>query len=88
MALAQVDAGLKSFEAAYAERLHRWQEMARDKIRRRVQFDGARAVLDNGTGLGSSIMELGNDLINIRTRIMNFGRGQVNEELKRQEGGK
>lgn len=71
-------------EAAYAERLHRWQQMAIEKIAQKLQIAPAQAVIDHGLGLNGSLAELSNDLMNIRTRIANFGRGQVTEELKRQ----
>lgn len=88
MALAQIDNGLKSLEAAYAERLHRWQEMTAARIAERVRLDSVNNTPSNiigSLGIGASIAELTNDLVNLRTRIANFGRGQVNEELKRQE---
>ncbi len=41
-------------------------------------------LLQRGLGVAGSNGELTNDLLNLRTRIANFGRGQLNEELKRQ----
>ena len=59
--------------------------MAIEKVAARVRLDGATRVLHNGLGLrGEALMILSNDLYNLRHRIANFGRGQVNEELKRQ----
>ena len=58
--------------------------MAIEKIGQRLRITPAQAVVDHGLGLHSSMAELSNDLLNIRTRIANFGRGQVTEELKRQ----
>lgn len=58
-----------------------------EKVAERVVLDSIGTKPSNiigSLGLGSSIAELTNDLINIRTRIANFGRGQVNEELRRQ----
>lgn len=75
---------MRSKEAAYAERLHRWQQTAIEKIHRAVALDGSR-VLTSGLNLYGAIPELRNDLLNIRSGISNFGRGQVNEELKRQK---
>ena len=83
MALAQIDTGLTSLEAAYAERLHRWQEMAIQNIRKQIQTSTSEDALTTGIKVGA-VSELSNDLINLRTRIANFGRGQLNQELQRQ----
>ena len=84
MALAQIDNGLTSLEAAYAERLHRWQEMAIQRIAEVARKTAPEILATAGLGIRGSLGELSNDLINLRNRIANFGRGQVNEELKRQ----
>ena len=84
MALAQIDRGLKSFESAYAQRLLRWQDATIARIVRRVRAEGA-IVLKSGLGIHGSVPELRNELLNLRERIANFGRGQLNDELGRQE---
>ena len=84
MALAQIDNGLTSLEAAYAERLHRWQEMAIQRIATAARGTAPEILITRGFGIRGSLGELSNDLINLRTRIANFGRGQLNQELKRQ----
>ena len=81
MALAAVDSGLRSLEQSYAERLFRWQQMAIERIEETVKTSSASLIL--ATGLGLNTVELSNDLLNIRTRIANFGRGQVTAELGR-----
>lgn len=59
--------------------------MAIDKIGDRIRIDsGASLIRDGSVGLAGSLPPLLSDLLNIRERIANFGRGQVNEELKRQ----
>lgn len=83
MALAQIDSGLTAFEASYAERLHRWQDATIARITRKIRVE-SEDVLRSGLGLFGSTPELRSELLNIRTRIANFGRGQLNEELKRQ----
>ena len=84
MALAQVSAGLDSHEAAYAERLHRWQEEVTARIKKSILNDDGDEIIANGVGLDSLKSKLSNDLVNLRTRTANFGRGQLNQELKRQ----
>lgn len=84
MALAQIDSGLTSLEASYAERLHRWQAMAIEKIAQVAKTTPPEILLKAGLGINGSLRELSNDLLNIRTRIANFGRGQLNEEIRRQ----
>lgn len=82
--MAQIDSGLKSREADYAERIYRWQEDAIQRIAERLRLDGPERALERGVGIGPGLAPLANDLFNLRTRIANFGRGQLNEELKRQ----
>jgi len=55
-----------------------------EKIAHRLVVDTPKNMLDHGIGVASSLPELRNDLLNIRTRIANFGRGQVTAELTRQ----
>jgi hypothetical protein len=83
VALAQVDNGLVSAEAGYAERMHDTRTRWIEKITRQVEIDDGAGILENGLDL--SDRELKNDLVNKRQRILNFGRGQVTKELKRQE---
>ena len=83
LALAQIDSGLTSLEAAYAETLHRWQDSTIQRIAAKVRVEGA-SVLQSGLPVYGSIPELRNALLTIRVRIANFGRGQVTEEIKRQ----
>jgi hypothetical protein len=58
--------------------------MSIEKITQKLKTLPAQSVVDGGLGLSASQAELSNDLLNIRSRITNFGRGQVTEELKRQ----
>ena len=87
MALAQVSAGLDSAEAAYAERLHRWQEDVIARVKAAARKDDGAGIIANGLEFEgeSSKKTLSNDLINLRTKTANFGRGQLNKELKRQQ---
>lgn len=55
-----------------------------DEIRERLTAEGPEGILAGGLNL-DRIGELKNDLVNRRGRIANFGRGQVNQELKRQQ---
>ena len=60
--------------------------MAIEKIAQRIVVDGAAGIIRQGSvGLAGSLPPLMSDLLNIRTRIANFGRGQVDEEFKRQK---
>lgn len=72
-------------EAAYARTLYQWQDRTIERIRQKVQAEGTR-VLQGGLGLFGSLNELRNELLNLRTRIANFGRGQLHDELARQGG--
>jgi hypothetical protein len=58
--------------------------MTIEKIAGRVRVDGAAKVIEGGVRISGSLLALRSDLLNIRERIANFGRGQVNEEMKRQ----
>lgn len=57
--------------------------MTIDRISQQIRVGGDR-LLSSTVKAGGSLAELTNDLLNIRMRISNFGRGQLNEELKRQ----
>ena len=83
MALAQIDRSLESETSGYSASILRWQDMKIDQIRERLLTEGPEGILSGGLNLGA-LGELRNDLVNRRSRIANFGRGQVNQELKRQ----
>ena len=88
MDLAEIDDGLKSHEFGYSSRIFKWQDMAITRLADQIRLDSISGTPENAVeraALGRSIMELSNDLFNRRTRIANFGRGQLNKELKKQE---
>jgi len=58
--------------------------MAIEKIAQVAKTTPPEILLKAGLGINGSLRELSNDLLNIRTRIANFGRGQLNEEIRRQ----
>ncbi len=64
--------------------MHRWQNSAIEKIGNRVRIEEGK-LLEAGLGLDGSLAGVSNDLLNLRNRAANFGRGQVNSELIRQE---
>lgn len=84
VSLAAIDSGLDGYAGAYAERLFRWQDSAIEKIAERVRVDNGARVIETGIVPTGGLMELKADLFNLRTRIANFGRGEVAAELKRQ----
>lgn len=77
-----------SHEMMHAAIFHKYTALAVEKIRKMVAVGlSARELLamneDGWFGFGRRIRT---ELLNARERAMNFGRGQVNDELKRQEG--
>lgn len=72
----------------YAAVLYRYTALAVEKIRRLVAegLDAREIPGLNDDGFFGYGRRLRGELMNRRERIANFGRGQVNEELKRQGG--
>lgn len=73
----------------YAAVLYKYTALAVDKIKRLVaQGLNARELKGlNDDGFFGYARRLRTELLNRRERIVNFGRGQVNDELKRQRAG-
>lgn len=74
--------GLNQQQAAYSERLFRWQSGEIGRIEKLVREVPARLIVSAGLQR-PSLAPLANDLLNIRERTANFGRGQVTAELGR-----
>jgi len=72
----------------YAATIHKFTALAVEKIKRMVAdgLDAKQLQGLNEDGFFGYGRRLRAELLNRRERIMNFGRGQVNEELKRQGG--
>ena len=70
----------------YAAVLYKFTALAVEKMRRLIGAGlDAREMLGlNGDGFFGYGRRLKTELLNRRERMMNFGRGQVNDELKRQ----
>lgn len=86
MALERVESELMSLERLYAARLYEFQDMAIRKVKRLIA-EGAseKAVRDaNADGFFGYNSRAKAELFNLRDRIASFGRGQVNDEIKRQ----
>lgn len=84
--MGQIDSGLRAHEGLYAERIHRWQDQAIQRVGDQIVLDSMKGDTSNSVqraGLDQSSRVLSNDLLNLRTKIANFGRAQLNEELKR-----
>jgi hypothetical protein len=87
LGLAAIERGLDSYEAAYATKLFQWQDRTIEKILSSIKLDAGKKILEDGLDVKGGLAELKSDLVNIRTRIANFGRGQVTDEIKRQKNG-
>jgi hypothetical protein len=76
-------------EQMYAATLHKYTALAVEKIKSLVTagLDASQIGGLNDDGFFGYGRRLRADLINRRERIANFGRGQVNQELKRQSAG-
>ena len=72
----------------YAAVLHKFTALAVERIRKLVGagLDARELMGLNEDGFFGYARRLRAELLNRRERIVNFGRGQVNEELKRQRG--
>ena len=75
-------------ERMYAAAIHKFTALAVAKIRRLVAAGMSAQELGamNEDGFFGFGRRLRGELVNRRERIANFGRGQVNDELKRQGG--
>jgi hypothetical protein len=75
---------MKALEAQYAMTIHEWKQSAIEFIAQRARLDSGASVIDKGLVSLPRLRQLRNDLMNLRGRMANFGRGQVADELKRQ----
>lgn len=87
MGLAEIDSGLKSFEAMYAQTIHEFQSKEIDGIIKDVRNGLEAGDLMGGSGRAVFRYRpiLRARLIEIMTRVRNFGRAQVQQELARQK---
>lgn len=58
--------------------------MAVERIGQALRFGIQGRTIESIVQTGAPLAELANDLMNLRSRMMNFGRRQVTDELKRQ----
>ena len=86
--LGRIESELTAEEQMYAAVLHKYTALAAGKIRKMVAagLDAREVPGMNSDGFFGYGRKLRGELLNRRERIANFGRGQVNEELKRQGG--
>jgi hypothetical protein len=73
----------------YAAIIHKYTALAVDRIARRVAEGASAKELAelNEDGFFGYARRMRADLLNARDRTKEFGRGQVNQEIKRQMGG-
>ncbi len=74
---------MTELENAYVARLAEWERQAIGKVRERILDSGGK-VIDGGLRLAGTLPELGNDLLELRRQIADFGREEVQQELGRQ----
>ena len=86
MALGRIDAELTAAEAQYTAALVEFQELEIVRIGRMIAggLDIANLIGGDSSGLFNFRRPLRGKLLNLMTRVKNFGIGQVADETKRQ----
>lgn len=86
MALERIESELLNLERLYASRLYEYQDMAIRRIRKLVaEGAGLNKIVElNQDGFFGYGKRAKSELVDLRERIADFGRGQVQDEIKRQ----